>query len=514
LPDEVLLRRFVGHRDEAAFEALVWRHGPLVLGVSRRVLGRTPDAEDAFQATFLVLARKAGSIRRGMAVGPWLYRVAYRVALRARGRAAQSGRTQPLPDDLVAPASPDDVERLDLRCVLDDEVQRLPAKYREPVILRYLEGLSTAEVAGVLGCPPGTVLSRLAWARQRLRTRLAARGVALSAAVAVAATTGREAGAVPVRWVAATAGAALRFAAGGRSGVGFTRSAVLAEGVLRAMWMTKLQVGAVLALGVLVTGASLMLPAQSPDKPEVPAQGAPPAEVTVSRPVRREVASYEDFPGRIEAAMSVDIRPRVTGLLEKVAFRPGTEVKRGDLLFELDPRPYQADCAKAEAELMRAEARLRRVEADFARVKTLQSTGVVSRDELDRLTAEQAETAAGLRVARAGLERTKFDLDATRIALAVPCWTRATSPVPQRLWRPLSRRTRCTPISTCPKAAFRACESSCKRPRGNRVAWPCWASARNRTSRAAVAWSSWTTASIRRPAPSASAQCFQTRPGS
>jgi multidrug efflux system membrane fusion protein len=433
LPDEELLRRFATSHDEAAFEALVWRHAPLVLGVCRRVLGPTPDAEDAFQATFFVLARKAGSIHRGTAVGPWLYRVAHRAALRARGHMARTGRVEPLPADLASPASPDGIERHDLKCILDEEVQRLPAKYREPVILRYLEGLSTVEVARTLGCPPGTVFSRLAWARQRLRTRLAARGVTLSAAVAAAVATGREAGAVPVRWVAATVGAALRFAASEHSHLSLTGPVLLAEGVLRAMWMTKLRVGAVLALGVLVTGAGLMLPGQSAvlsnDPPTIPALAAAPAPapapddqpgvVTVSKPVQRELAIPDDFTGGIEASVSVDVRPRVTGLLEKVAFRPGAMVKPGDLLFELDSRSYRVEVDKAQAELQRAEARLRRAETDLARIRALQRSNAVAQDEVDRIAGDREEAMAGVRIAQTVVERTRLDLESTRISAPI-----------------------------------------------------------------------------------------------
>jgi RND family efflux transporter MFP subunit len=425
--DAELLGRFADRRDEAAFEALVWRHGPLVLGVCRRVLGRTQDSEDAFQAVFLILARKAGSVRRRGAVGPWLYRVAYRVALRARGRIARPGRFQHLPSDLAAPPSQDDAERHDLGRVLDEEVRRLPAKYREPVILRYLEGLSTAEAAGALGCPPGTVLSRLAWARRRLRSRLAARGVALSAAVAAVAASAGEAGAVPGRWVTATAGAALPFAAGGRAGVSSTQSSMLAEGVLRAMFMTKLRIGAVLAVGALAAGTGLLLPTLTAGKPDTPPAGEPSGVVTVSRPVKREVATFEDFTGRIDAAMTVDIRPRLTGMLVKVAFQPGSEVKCGELLFELDPRQYRAEVDKAEAELHRAEARFRRAEAELARAKQLHANRAIGQDDLDRLTADREEAVAGLRVAKAGRERSRLDLDATRI----------TSPIDGRIGRPL-----------------------------------------------------------------------------
>jgi RNA polymerase sigma factor (sigma-70 family) len=179
LPDQILLDRFVALRDETAFAALVRRYGRLVLSVCRRVLRHEQDAEDAFQATFLVLVRKARSIDKREAVGSWLYGVAFRVAAKAR-RTAQRRAVQvrALPDEPVAPD--EDAGWHDLRSVLDQEVYRLPAKYRAPVVLCYLEGKTTEEAAEQLGCARGTVLSRLARARARLRPRLARRGLALS----------------------------------------------------------------------------------------------------------------------------------------------------------------------------------------------------------------------------------------------------------------------------------------------------------------------------------------------
>src|SRR5262245_41014271 len=140
LPDAKLLQRFVAGRDEGAFEVLVRRHGAMVLGVCRRLLRNEPDAEDAFQATFLVLAQKAASLRQGELVGNWLYGVAYRVAVRARTYAARRRALQrPLPD-VPAAESSDEVSAQELRAVLDEELSRLPEKYRAPVVLCYLEG--------------------------------------------------------------------------------------------------------------------------------------------------------------------------------------------------------------------------------------------------------------------------------------------------------------------------------------------------------------------------------------
>ncbi len=180
--DDQLLRRFVNGGDDAAFELLVWRHGPMVLNVCGRVLRDEHLAEDAFQATFLQLARKAGSIGRGEALAGWLYQVAYRTAVRARRRAEQAVvRERPLLD-LPVPAagvSPDEEAAWrELRPVLDDEVRRLPEKYRSVFILCCLEGMTNEQAAQELGCPKGTVLSRLSRARERLKKRLERRNLA------------------------------------------------------------------------------------------------------------------------------------------------------------------------------------------------------------------------------------------------------------------------------------------------------------------------------------------------
>src|SRR5258708_27496243 len=186
ISDAQLLERFLTQRDELAFEMLVWRHGSMVLNVCRRVLRDAHEAEDAFQATFLIFVRKLGSIGKRQAVGSWLYKVAYRVALRARERAALR-RPGPQPDWEQVPsraALDDPAQRAvwnDLRPVLDDEVSRLPEKYRTPFVLFYLEGMAYPEVAEELGCPKGTVSSRLTTAKGLLRKRLARRGVALPA---------------------------------------------------------------------------------------------------------------------------------------------------------------------------------------------------------------------------------------------------------------------------------------------------------------------------------------------
>jgi RNA polymerase sigma factor (sigma-70 family) len=283
LTDGQLLERWVRQRDEAAFELLAWRHGPLVLGTCRRLLSRAEDVEDAFQATFLALVRKAASIGRRESVAAWLYRVAYRVALAARARARRG-----TPAAHREPARPDPAEDAaahELRLVLDEEVARLPEKYRVPFVLCYLQGKTNAEAAAEIGCPHGTLLTRLRWARQRLRCRLARRGVALTAAALAVVLA--EASHAP----AALVGGAVRAALGTVPGA----ASALADGVLWEMFQARVRrvaaavvVAVALLLGgvgVLAQSAGALPPRERPGpvlgneaarKPATPAEG--PAE--------------------------------------------------------------------------------------------------------------------------------------------------------------------------------------------------------------------------------------------
>ena len=183
--DEQLIDTFLtGEKDdsETAFETLVKRHGPMVLGVCRQVLGQDQDAEDAFQATFFVLARKAGTVQNRAILGYWLYEVAHRTALRARARACRRRaiERQAMEMSSSRDGSGDRDELLsssELRPVLHEEVVGLPEKYRIPVILAYLQGMTNREVAEVLNWPIGTVKGRLSRARDALRARLSRRGL-------------------------------------------------------------------------------------------------------------------------------------------------------------------------------------------------------------------------------------------------------------------------------------------------------------------------------------------------
>jgi RNA polymerase sigma-70 factor (ECF subfamily) len=184
--DALLLSRFASNRDEEAFALLVERHGPLVLAVCRRVLGNVQDAEDAFQATFLVLARRAASIRDRGLLGNWLYGVALRIARKVRAavskRQLHEKQAQWVPSLQVPPA----VELADLTPVLDEELSRLPEKYRAALVLCYLQGKSHAEAADVLCWPAGMVKGRLAKARALLRSRLLRRGFGVTTALLAA----------------------------------------------------------------------------------------------------------------------------------------------------------------------------------------------------------------------------------------------------------------------------------------------------------------------------------------
>jgi RNA polymerase sigma-70 factor (ECF subfamily) len=263
--DAQLLQRFAACRDEAAFAALVQRHGPMVLGVCRRALSCAEDAEDAFQATFLVLVRKAGSLRRPELRANWLYGVACRTAARAKAEAARRRTHERRAVNPHAVEPVDEVLWRDLRPVLDQEIRWLPDRYRAPFVLCYLEGRTNREAADRLGCPEGTVVSRLASARARLRRRLAGRGVALSAgAVLALASDNALSAAVPAPLAEATVKAAIGFAAGHAAAAGSVpaRVAALTEGVVQAMWMNQVKAltAGLLAVAAVVWAAFLFAP--------------------------------------------------------------------------------------------------------------------------------------------------------------------------------------------------------------------------------------------------------------
>lgn len=366
LEDAQLLHRFVTSRDESAFATIVQRYGAMVWGLCVRRLGETPEAEDAFQATFLVLVRKAASLRDSQSLGPWLYGVANRTASKLRGkRARRSAREAPLPEQL-AEERPESVWA-ELRPVLDEEINRLPTKYRLPVLLCYLQGLSNAEAARQLGCAKGTIFSRLSRARDLLRSRLLRRGVDLSAG-ALAAVLAENAA------IWAMPAAALRemtirtslLLAAGTAGQSLSAPlAALVEGVVRSMFLSKVKFAVIilLALGLVGSGAGFVAhrtgaeqPASNPasvlplpaavahkekDKsadpkpklqPDEPAELGPFPEDASSRLQMWHKLLFQtvDFPG-LE-----DPRSTLSDALEQLSKRYGISFRLNEKAFKMD----------------------------------------------------------------------------------------------------------------------------------------------------------------------------------
>ncbi len=282
LTDGQLLEDFISRHEEAALEALVRRHGPMVWGVCRRVLRNHHDAEDAFQATFLVLIRKAASIATRELLANWLYGVANRTALKARAIAARKKDRERQVAEMPEPAVAEQELWRDLQPLLDKELSRLPDKYRVPIVLCDLEGKTRKEAARQLDVPEGTVAGRLARARAMLAKRLARHGVAVSGmALAAGLSPSAASAGVPTSVVSSTIKAASLFAAGqaAAAGVISAKVAALTEGVLKAMLLTKLKVAtAVLLTASIVCGVGVFMQRAFADKQAVQAVKEKPKE--------------------------------------------------------------------------------------------------------------------------------------------------------------------------------------------------------------------------------------------
>jgi RNA polymerase sigma factor (sigma-70 family) len=302
--DRQLLEAYATANDQAAFAALVRRHGSMVLGVCRRVLHDVHNAEDAFQAVFLTLARKANLLDKGEALTGWLHRVSYRAALRARRDAARrrkhEGRVAPRTNP---PAW--EVGWRELQGVLDEEMQRLPAAYRDVFVLCCLDGLSGPAVAKRLGVGENTVFSRLARARKRLREQLARRGISLSAVLTALAVSGTSRAALPPRLARSVSEAATRLGAG-TPVTGLSAKALsLAEGVTTTMLSNKFKLAAVFLLSLCALGIGLGVFAR------------PAPHEAASFQLAEEQRQVSDLPPRVTAtkptADTVIVRGRVVG---------------------------------------------------------------------------------------------------------------------------------------------------------------------------------------------------------
>jgi RNA polymerase sigma factor (sigma-70 family) len=274
--DGELLASFIDEKDEAAFEALVRRHGPMVLSVCRRIVGNHHDAEDAFQATFLVLARKASSVRPRAMVANWLHGVACRTAMKAKTMTAKRRVRETNVTEMPEPEAAPQDQWHDLQPIIDQELSGLPENYRLPIILCDLEGKSIKDATQQLGWPQGTLAGRLARARKMLAKRLTQRGVVLSGgALAVVLTENAASACVPVPLAVSTTKAAVAVAAGQAAAPSLVSAkvATLMEGVIKGMLLTKLKTVAVvfLALGMVAFGGS-MVPRHTATAQQVNAQ--------------------------------------------------------------------------------------------------------------------------------------------------------------------------------------------------------------------------------------------------
>jgi RNA polymerase sigma factor (sigma-70 family) len=294
--DAALLERFVRQRDEAAFTALLARHGPMVLGVCRRVLRDSHEAEDAFQATFLVLARKAGTLRRPQTLASWLFGTARHLALAARRAGARRRQREARCLESAPPPSQgdllDELSARELLLTLDEEMACLPESYRLPLILCYLEGHTHEQAARLLGWTAGSVKGRLERGRARLHGRLVRRGLTLSAALFPTVLTPSRAADLRASLVEATIQASRTFATGVRGGIA-SEVWALAETGIKGMKAAKVKLGLLLllALGVVAGAGTLAYPVRSAKQPEAKPAEEPPAPERKTAPSKPDRAS-------------------------------------------------------------------------------------------------------------------------------------------------------------------------------------------------------------------------------
>ncbi len=318
--DGRLLERFVSNGDEAAFATLVDRFGPMVLGICRRIVGDSHTAEDAFQATFLVLASKAASLTRRELVGNWLCGVAFRIARHAKTDAAHWHARRREFNEETAFNPVDEVMWRDLRPVLDEEINRLPKKYRRLFVMCYLEGKTNKEAAQAIRCPTGTIATRLARAREILRTRLTRRGITLSYGVIAIALTRQARANVPARLSCATSRIAALYTAGNiiASDSIASGAVALAERGLKSMLLTKSKTIAALFIAAVIL-ASINLPS-------IPRMLITPGERTGNSTIagnqQLNVVGIESQAQKIEKP-SADETPQLTPTLSEEAKENG-----------------------------------------------------------------------------------------------------------------------------------------------------------------------------------------------
>src|SRR5579884_288123 len=435
LSDGQLLALFVQDRDEGAFTALLNRHSPMVMGVCRRILRDHHDAEDAYQATFLIFARKAGSVRAQDSIGGWLYRVAYRTALEARARIVRRRGKEQQVNELPDPAVQPDEGQPELLASLDREIDRLPDKYRVPVVLCELEGRGRKEVAELLGVPEGTLSWRLAHAKKLLAQRLARRGLTVSG-VALAAVMAPETTSAFLR--ASTVKAVL-------SGEAVPPGVLaLTEGVMKAMLLSKLKITVcvtMLALlaGVVASGVAYRAVAQEKKQVDSGHSAIGPSatdelealrleiealqkslqatrerlkalenkerphrenqKIVATSPQAKDVSITQQYVCKIHSHRHINVRALSNGYLSEISIKEGQAVKQGDVMFRILPTLYKA---KYDAEL----AEVRVAEIEFNKTKTLFEKNAVSSDEVALYKAKLEKAQAKAKLAEAELNFT------------------------------------------------------------------------------------------------------------
>jgi RNA polymerase sigma factor (sigma-70 family) len=342
--DRRLLERFVRAHDEAAFAALLERHGPMVLGVCRRALRNEHLAEEVLQATFLVLARSAGAIRKQQSLAGWLHGAALRLAHKARAEAARAARgdRRPRPEPPPGPAA--EASWREVRQILDEELQRLPQSYRLPLVLCYLEGWTRDEAAAQLGWTPGRLKGLLERGRERLRGRLIRRGLAPAAAGAMLLAETALASPVAPLLAVMTLRAALRLAAGASLGdCGLSGTVIgLSRGGLGIMGSknVSLLLAITLALGILSSGAGVLSQRLGPARAENPDQPAarlsPPKGVQLNSPGQTPAApthkgAGSDDPVKQKPPDDQSDKPRATGArIDAAAVPDKAEIMLGE----------------------------------------------------------------------------------------------------------------------------------------------------------------------------------------
>ncbi|WP_435022195.1 sigma-70 family RNA polymerase sigma factor [Tundrisphaera sp. TA3] len=395
--DGQLLERFAaGPADvrDVAFSALIERHGPMVLGVCRGILGGRHDAEDAFQATFLVLVRQARGLWVRDSIGPWLHRVAQRTAVAARAGAARRARIERRSPPTEPTHHPGD----DLARVVHEEVARLADRDRAVVVLCDLEGQTHEQAARALGWPVGSVKSRLSRARDRLRLRLIRRGLAPEgAASSVVGLIGGLPPAPAASLVSLTYAAAIRFAAGGPV-VAPTIATALALGVLQTMTLSRLihsALAASLTALALTVGSSWLMAGDAPQEPpdaikEAVKPGRPEVPTVVARASMKSEFLTERGqvmpPNGVDVDNPLQVNNPVGEPIPIIWSIPlGSRVKKGDLLYRFDTSPLRKALDRQEKKKAEAQEQL-----DLAR-KELESAEAALREYKDEVEARRRQ---------------------------------------------------------------------------------------------------------------------------